>query len=420
MLRRSPIRNARPLPTTSPSAFGMWTREPCAGAVLHLAGFSESIIRLDNKKERRADQLVRFLGPDLDSKVRDSVIAEITASRDDNTRDPHISRWLLSNERVDSYDSTLAWSGWDLPDFKRNPTVLLAHDSDATRSLPIGEDVGVYMDPARKALMGITRYVSQELAGRDSLEARAVRWVIAGFLRAVSVGFEPIEYQVAEERDDGQSWFVPMDFKRQALKEYSVVPVPANPDALGEGRGFANMTPQDVEMFAQDIERSLDGAGWLAVPRAQLEQMRTALRGTRMQIDLGGEMFIVGRAADMGSNGGDMKAGDGNGEADGEGISSGGAMDKCPACGYKGLSSEFDTASPDATVEDPSAEEQQKAAALSTAALVLELRKRHAKLDSQRTHSNADADDDVSAAQVAVEVLEAVEAIEGFEAGRLP
>jgi hypothetical protein len=49
--------------------------------------------------------------------------------------------------------------------------------------------------------------------------------VEAGFLRAVSVGFRPLEYTYNAEREG-------YDFKRAELLEVSVVPVPANQEAL--------------------------------------------------------------------------------------------------------------------------------------------------------------------------------------------
>lgn len=326
-------------PPTHASALGMWTREPRAGAKLFIAGESGGIFKLGNPRTR-ADRLVRWLG-DLPKQVRDAVVADVTKSTDNN-RDEHISKWLLSNERVDSYDTTLAWDGWMLGDFRRNPVVLLAHDSYVDKALPIGEDIGVFMDPTRQALMGLTRYASQELAGPETLEARAIRWILAGLLRACSVGFEPVEWVVAEDRDTGDSWFVPVDFIRQILREYSITPVPANPDSLQDGRAFAGMKPAEVERFAADIENMLDGAGWLALPRATLEQMRGAIRGTRMQVEVGGSSFVVMRADDVNADptAPNPPTGDEKTDAEDELADQGEEM-KCPACGFIAPENDF-------------------------------------------------------------------------------
>jgi hypothetical protein len=346
------------------------------------------------------------------------VIASIMGAPDDG-RDSNLVKWRLSDERVDSCDSTLAWNGWVLGDFKRNPVVLLAHDSYVDKSLPIGEDVGVYMDPTEKALMGITRFVSQEIAGKDSLEARAVRWVLAGFLRAVSVGFEPIEWKVAEDRDNGESWWVPIDFVKQTLREYSVTPVPATPNALADGRGFAGMKPEEVERFAQDIELALDGAGWLALPRATLEEMRRGARGTRVQVDIAGSSFVVARAEDMPTDQGDPGDVDGDGEE----------QMKCPACGYSGPESDFVMATADRTAPAAAAVDDARLAtmaALPSDLLVAELHRRHraakpapasiGTLDAASEPGHAVAEN-VRVAQV---VTAAMEAMDAQVAGRLP
>lgn len=387
-------------PTTSP--FAAWTRDPKPGVVLHLAGFADSMLRLDDNRQKRADQLSKWLGEELAKESRDAVIASVMSSKDE-ARDPMVSRWLLSNQRVDSYDSTLAWDGWELGDYKHNPQVLLAHNSGVDFGiLPIGEDVGAYVDPQRKALMGVTRYVSQELAGKESVEARAVRWVKAGFLRAVSVGFEPMEYEVAKDRDDGASMFVPMDFKRQALREYSVVPVPANPDALMDGRGFANMKPEDVENFAEDIERSLDGAGWLTLPRSMLEQIRSSVRGTRVQVDVGGSSFVVARAdeiPDIVSPAEDQPAEEAAPVLEEE------ESLKCPACGYSAPSSDFGG---EPSTEEQPAEEQPEAAEERAGKTVI--------LDGTVQPCDAPSRETL-AARIAAEVKEALDA---RALGRLP
>ena len=53
--------------------------------------------------------------------------------------------------------------------------------------------------------------------------------IVGGFVNAVSVGFLPIEYSFVEN-DPDRGWGI--DFKRQELLEISVVPVPANQNAL--------------------------------------------------------------------------------------------------------------------------------------------------------------------------------------------
>ena len=51
----------------------------------------------------------------------------------------------------------------------------------------------------------------------------------AGYMNAVSVGFNPDDYEIMKDADGSMTG---IDFKSQVLLELSAVPVPANPEAL--------------------------------------------------------------------------------------------------------------------------------------------------------------------------------------------
>jgi hypothetical protein len=68
-----------------------------------------------------------------------------------------------------------------------------------------------------------------------------------GFLRATSVGFRPKrdKYSWNEERGG-------IDFEEQELLEFSVVPVPSNPEALlSASKDFAAAGPESLAAFKQ-------------------------------------------------------------------------------------------------------------------------------------------------------------------------
>jgi hypothetical protein len=94
-----------------------------------------------------------------------------------------------------------------------------------------------------------------------------------GFLSAVSVGFIPMKYAFSEE--DGRTWGI--DFLEQELLEFSVCPIPANPEALSEGRSagidLAPIRDWAVKFLAAD-NLSLIDAGRLAALRALSEEFR--------------------------------------------------------------------------------------------------------------------------------------------------
>jgi HK97 family phage prohead protease len=69
--------------------------------------------------------------------------------------------------------------------------------------------------------------------GVSQFADRCAALIDAGLLGAVSVGFRPIEWRYMEEGRGG------VRFIQQELLEISLVPVPANPEALIEARAAA-------------------------------------------------------------------------------------------------------------------------------------------------------------------------------------
>lgn len=275
-----PRRNLTEQDTTEQSAFARWTRDRKPGETLHLMHTAEAqVIRLSPTVSERADQIVALYG-DAPTDVRDAAVAE--AERDNDGMSDVVARAVISNQRVDSYDTTLNVDGWERDDFKRNPVVLFAH---ASHHLPVGRDLGTFVrDEGNRALMGVTRFVGEKLGAQ---EAKVGRWVAAGLLNATSVGFEPIESVYAEDRDTGETFWMPIDFIRQRLREYSWVPVPANADCLVDGRALRSSGVDPVELRAM-LEEALDSADVFYIPRRTLLEARRALEPATITVEVRG------------------------------------------------------------------------------------------------------------------------------------
>lgn len=169
-------------------------------------------------------------------------------------------RWTLSDGSVDRMADTISPGGWELTRYRANPVVLWAHDSS---SPPI----------ARAANLGIA---GGNLVGDITFAAPEVyefadtifRLVSGGFIRAGSVGFLPLDWSLTSDRARPGG----IDFKRQELLEFSVCPIPANPNALLEARSSGI----DTRPLIAWAEKLLDGGGHVLVPRAELEGLRRA------------------------------------------------------------------------------------------------------------------------------------------------
>lgn len=141
--------------------------------------------------------------------------------------------FIASSAAVDSFDEIVEQI-WDLERFLANPVVLFAHDSHA---LPIGQATSVGMNEGN--LECTIRFAS---ADANPVAENVWQSVKEGTLRAVSVGFVPRD--VRKELRDGAEVFVLSD---NELHEISVVPIPANPEALAKMRARARnaATPQN-------------------------------------------------------------------------------------------------------------------------------------------------------------------------------
>lgn len=129
--------------------------------------------------------------------------------------------FAISTGVEDRERDTIAVDGWALDSYRKNPTVLWAHDYSA---LPVGRSEMVVARAGQ--LIARMEFVPGEVYPF----AETVRQLVeGGWLKATSVGFRPLEWVFNEQRGG-------FDFKRQELLEFSIVPVPANPEALIEAR----------------------------------------------------------------------------------------------------------------------------------------------------------------------------------------
>ena len=140
-------------------------------------------------------------------------------------------RVIASTAAIDSYDEIVEQS-WNLDRYSRNPVVLYHHNAaggffggSAVETLPIGHAsrVGV-VDGQLEATL---HFVTAEANPMAEMVWQGVR---QGSLRAVSVGFYP--HTVVSEKVNDSDRFV---LKDNELFEISVVPLPANPEAVALG-----------------------------------------------------------------------------------------------------------------------------------------------------------------------------------------
>lgn len=141
--------------------------------------------------------------------------------------------FLISDATEDRVGDTIDPAGWHLDNYLKNPVVLWGHDK---RTPPIGKCTSLRVEP--RGLFATVQFATAE---EFPLADTVYRLVKGGYLNACSVGFKPVRWEFRE--DDG------IDFKEQELLEWSVVTIPANPNAIAVARSIGI----DTRTYAKDL-----------------------------------------------------------------------------------------------------------------------------------------------------------------------
>lgn len=165
-------------------------------------------------------------------------------------------RFVFSDGAIDRAGDSIDADGWVIDSYLKNPVVPWAHD---TFSPPIGRSSELTSDGNR--LTGVVEFAPPDV---NAFADTIFRMVKAGYINAGSVGFLPIEWSFSN--DKGRPFGI--DFTKQELLEFSICPVPCNPNALAEARSKGI----DTEPLRLWAERVLDTGASVLVPRDLLEE----------------------------------------------------------------------------------------------------------------------------------------------------
>ena len=139
---------------------------------------------------------------------------------------------------------------WVLDNYRKNPVVLWSHDY---KSLPIGRCTSIGV--VNGNLVATATFATEDL---NPLADQVYNLLVAGFLKATSVGFKPIDQPRYSADGTG------LIFGACELMEYSVCTVPSNPDALrraakSAGARSAQLTDeQTIRVVVETIMRAED------------------------------------------------------------------------------------------------------------------------------------------------------------------
>lgn len=145
-----------------------------------------------------------------------------------------------SDETVDRYGDVIVADGWRLENYARNPVVLVDHNYRVESIVGVGEP----RIKGKKLKIRITDDESPE----NEKAAAVIRLRAQGFLRAVSVGFQPMKWEKILDKDG--NWKGSFRYTEQDLLELSWVAVPANPSAT---LGAESSMPHEAQISALQL-----------------------------------------------------------------------------------------------------------------------------------------------------------------------
>ena len=142
----------------------------------------------------------------------------------ESTDDDNTAIAAISTDGIDRDKEVLLPKGVDFDNYNKNPVVLWAHDYSST---PVGKSQ--WIKQGRK-------YIKAKWEWADTAKAQEIKQLWdGGFLSAVSVGFiaskghEPTPDEIKKNPAWAEVRWVVDEWE---LLEFSIVPVPANPEAL--------------------------------------------------------------------------------------------------------------------------------------------------------------------------------------------
>ncbi|MFG1255884.1 HK97 family phage prohead protease [Xanthobacter flavus] len=165
-------------------------------------------------------------GEAAEGAVRTYPVLRLLETASDQADDSRVVSFVFSDDSVDRYGDTIDQRGWVLDSYRANPVVLFGHNDKQAANV-VGKVLNLRVEGNR--LIGDVEFAAADVNPEADVVFRLVK---GGFLNCVSVGFQPLEWALSKDKSRPGG----VDFRKQELLELSIVPVPANANALVQVR----------------------------------------------------------------------------------------------------------------------------------------------------------------------------------------
>jgi HK97 family phage prohead protease len=144
--------------------------------------------------------------------------------------------FVVSSGAIDAHGERMNVDGIDFKDYKKNPVVLWGHDGF---NLPIARTTKIWKEGGK--LMARAQFYL-----KDAFATKVYNYILDGFLNAVSIGG-----MVQEWGADG------ITISKMSMKEFSVVSIPANPEALVANKSLDGNQQAELRAMANAYARQI-------------------------------------------------------------------------------------------------------------------------------------------------------------------
>lgn len=156
------------------------------------------------------------------------------------------AEFVISSEAVDTYGTVFKLDGWRFDRYRRNPVVFYQHASHTS-----DPDLVIGTSEVRIEDGKVIGVVTFEPADLNPVADKVFRKIQAGTLRGASISAMPFDARWGDE-SRGENPDI-LYFTDHELREWSVVSIPSNPEALARSqKAFAELKAEKTPPAAPD------------------------------------------------------------------------------------------------------------------------------------------------------------------------
>ena len=144
-----------------------------------------------------------------------------------------ILEYVTTNETIDRYGDIVRAKGLDFKSnyYPNNPVMMFSHQY---QMLPIGNAIKIWYDNQNKCIPAYGLFMDDDV-DKSGFSDLVFRIAQAGFMRACSIGFMPLEWNQPKTDEDREKLGLGkygVEFLKGEYLEFSPCGIPANPQAL--------------------------------------------------------------------------------------------------------------------------------------------------------------------------------------------